>query len=111
MDDGADLLFDDLRVPEPRRLGSGRGVERVLASTSVCFDLSVYELMWPLSEGKAVVLVENVLGMRELEEEVELVNTVPSALWELLRGWRLPGPLAPWRHSVTWPVGLFWVSA
>jgi amino acid adenylation domain-containing protein len=58
-----------------------------LASTSVCFDLSVYEMFAPLSCGGAVILVENVLHLPSAPaaREVTLVNTVPSAITELLR--------------------------
>ncbi len=59
----------------------------VLASTSVCFDLSVFELFVPLSCGGRVILVDNVMGMQSLptEADVKLINTVPSAITELLR--------------------------
>jgi amino acid adenylation domain-containing protein/FkbH-like protein len=59
----------------------------VLASTSICFDLSVFELFVPLSWGGKVILAENALALPALPaaEEVRLVNTVPSALRELLR--------------------------
>jgi amino acid adenylation domain-containing protein len=59
----------------------------VLASTSICFDLSVFELFAPLMCGGKVILVENALQLATSEEagEVTLVNTVPSAMAELLR--------------------------
>ncbi|HXS01756.1 MAG TPA: amino acid adenylation domain-containing protein [Pyrinomonadaceae bacterium] len=59
----------------------------VLASTSICFDLSIFELFVPLTCGGTVVLVENVLELGELRgrDEVRLINTVPSAMKELLR--------------------------
>src|SRR6185369_3141595 len=59
----------------------------VLASTSTCFDLSVFEMFAPLTCGGTVVLVEDVLELGELAERetVRLVNTVPSAMVELLR--------------------------
>ena len=58
----------------------------VLASTSICFDLSVFEIFAPLCAGGAVILVENVLHLATLPaaDRVTLVNTVPSALAELL---------------------------
>jgi amino acid adenylation domain-containing protein len=57
----------------------------VLASTSVCFDLSVFEVFVPLCSGGRVVLVENALGLTECGDRgVTLVNTVPSAVGELL---------------------------
>src|SRR5439155_16364157 len=59
----------------------------VLFSTSVCFDLSVFELFVPLSRGGAVILAEHALELPRLSERdrVTLVNTVPSAMAELLR--------------------------
>jgi amino acid adenylation domain-containing protein len=61
-----------------------------LASTSVCFDLSVFELFAPLSCGGRVVLVENALALHRLAVPVTLVNTVPSAMTELVRSRPLP---------------------
>ncbi len=59
----------------------------VLASTSLCFDLSVYELFVPLSSGGRVVLVENALALQALPggADVTLINTVPSVMVELMR--------------------------
>jgi amino acid adenylation domain-containing protein len=59
----------------------------VLASTSVCFDLSVYEMFAPLAAGGAIILVENVLHLPDAPAagEVTLINSVPSAMTELLR--------------------------
>ena len=68
-------------VPEPARAG-------VLAGTSFCFDLSVYELFLPLTTGQTCILVENILGLETLDADsrarVTLVNTVPSAARVLL---------------------------
>ncbi|MBW4678187.1 MAG: amino acid adenylation domain-containing protein [Desmonostoc geniculatum HA4340-LM1] len=57
----------------------------VLASTSICFDLSIFELFVPLSWGGRVILVENALHLPSLTDEVSLVNTVPSIITELLK--------------------------
>jgi amino acid adenylation domain-containing protein/non-ribosomal peptide synthase protein (TIGR01720 family) len=59
----------------------------VLASTSINFDLSVYELFVPLCEGGQVFLVENALALPTLaqREAITLINTVPSAIAELSR--------------------------
>jgi amino acid adenylation domain-containing protein len=64
----------------------------VLAATSVCFDLSVFELFVPLSYGGTVVLVEDALALatQPPAARVTLVNTVPSALAELLDAGALP---------------------
>jgi amino acid adenylation domain-containing protein len=68
----------------------------VLASTSICFDLSVFEIFLPLVCGGRVVLAENVLELPNLPaaDEVTLVNTVPSAMAELLRGPGLPASVS-----------------
>ena len=68
-------------------------LQRVLAGTSVSFDLSVFELWAPLSSGGTVVLAENALALPQVAEAVAvtLVNTVPSVMAELLRdGYQLP---------------------
>ena len=67
-------------------------LQGVLASTSICFDLSVFELFAPLSWGGQVILAENALALPTLaaKEEVQLINTVPSVLSELVRMAELP---------------------
>jgi amino acid adenylation domain-containing protein len=69
----------------------------VLAVTSACFDLSVFELFAPLVHGGAVILASNALALAEPAaawDDVTLINTVPSAMAELLRlGALPPGPL------------------
>ena len=64
----------------------------VLASTSFCFDISVFELFVPLSCGGKVILAENALHLSSLPaaDEVTLINTVPSAIAELLRAKGIP---------------------
>lgn len=61
----------------------------VLASTSICFDLSVFEIFAPLSCGGSAIVVKNALALAELSEtaaqQVKLLNTVPSAMRELAR--------------------------
>ncbi|RKG88948.1 non-ribosomal peptide synthetase, partial [Corallococcus sp. CA053C] len=59
----------------------------VLAATSLNFDLSVFELFAPLSSGGAVVVARNALHLPELStaSEVTLINTVPSAMAQLVR--------------------------
>ncbi len=66
---------------------SGGELEGVLASTSVCFDLSVFEIFVPLTCGGKVILAGNALELPTLEtaNEVTLINTVPSAMAELIR--------------------------
>jgi amino acid adenylation domain-containing protein len=71
---------------------SGEELKGVLASTSICFDLSVFEIFVPLSCGGKIILVENALELAGLSAEngVTLVNTVPSAITELLRANAIP---------------------
>ncbi|MBL1210518.1 amino acid adenylation domain-containing protein [Geminocystis sp. GBBB08] len=54
----------------------------VLASTSICFDLSIFEIFVPLSVGGKVILVDNILHLPESphKQEVTLIDTVPSAI-------------------------------
>jgi amino acid adenylation domain-containing protein len=62
-------------------------LEGVLASTSICFDLSVFELFVPLSWGGKVIMADDALHLPHLSAagEVHLINTVPSAMNELVR--------------------------
>ncbi|HMB54809.1 MAG TPA: amino acid adenylation domain-containing protein, partial [Thermoanaerobaculia bacterium] len=69
----------------------------VLAATSVCFDLSLFELFLPLTTGGTAILAADALELPRLAEHeppvrlpVRLVNGVPSALDELLHGGGLP---------------------
>ncbi|MCA9695432.1 MAG: non-ribosomal peptide synthetase, partial [Myxococcales bacterium] len=65
----------------------------VLAATSICFDLSIFELFLPLSVGGEVLLARDVLELVDDSEErarVTLINTVPSAMAELVRARRVP---------------------
>ncbi len=59
----------------------------VLASTSICFDLSIFEIFVPLASGGTVILAKNALALDKLPaaDEVTLVNTVPSVMNELLK--------------------------
>jgi amino acid adenylation domain-containing protein len=71
---------------------SSESLQRVLASTSVCFDLSIFEIFVPLATGGAVWLVENILDLigNPASYPVTLVNTVPSAIAEILRNRAVP---------------------
>jgi len=75
-----------------RQVFSRGELDGVLASTSLCFDLSVFEIFVPLSCGGRVVMVGNALELAGLsaEDGVKLVNTVPSVMAELLRASPLP---------------------
>jgi amino acid adenylation domain-containing protein/FkbM family methyltransferase len=63
-----------------------------LASTSVCFDVSVAELFLPLAAGGCVVLARDVLELPRLPavDRVRMVSTVPSAAAALLEGGGIP---------------------
>src|ERR1700730_8329486 len=65
----------------------GERLEAVAATTSMCFDLSVFEMFAPLSSGGRVVGGENALGIEKLaaREGVTLINTVPSAMEAVVR--------------------------
>ncbi|HXO41349.1 MAG TPA: amino acid adenylation domain-containing protein, partial [Thermoanaerobaculia bacterium] len=71
-------------------------LDGVLAATSISFDLSIFELFVPLSRGGKVILAGGVLDLPWLPAaaEVTLVNTVPSAMSELVRLGRLPAALS-----------------
>src|SRR6185369_4587300 len=64
----------------------------VLAATSIAFDLSVFEIFLPLTTGGRVILARDALELTSLAAaaEVTLVNTVPSAMTEILRLGALP---------------------
>jgi amino acid adenylation domain-containing protein len=75
-----------------KNIYTSRDLESVLASTSICFDLSVFELFVPLSWGGKIVLAENALSLIEhkITGNVTLINTVPSAMTAVLAAGRLP---------------------
>ena len=67
----------------------------VLASSSICFDLSIFEIFATLAMGGRVIIAQNALELPELDakNEVTLLNTVPSAMAELLRMQAVPGSI------------------
>lgn len=67
----------------------------VLAATSICFDLSIFELFAPLASGGCLVLARNVASLPDLPDRhsVRLINTVPSAMSALLETQALPTDL------------------
>lgn len=67
-------------------------LQGVLAATSICFDLSVFEVFVTLAAGGKVILAENVLALPTIpaSSEVTLVNTVPSAIATLLHAGGIP---------------------
>jgi amino acid adenylation domain-containing protein len=81
-----------------REVFSPEELSGVIASTSVTFDLSVHELFVTLAWGGTVFLVDNALAIPDFFASEELppdavptlINTVPSAMAELLRLDALP---------------------
>lgn len=67
----------------------------VLFGTSICFDLSIFEVFAPLSWGGKVILANTVLDLPQLatRERITLLNTVPSAATALLNTGKLPSSL------------------
>ncbi|HEY1937405.1 MAG TPA: amino acid adenylation domain-containing protein [Candidatus Angelobacter sp.] len=78
-----------------REVFSTEELAGVLASTSICFDLSVFEIFAPLSWGGKTIVVRDSLSLAEIGQEsgVRLLNTVPSAMAELLRLKGVPGSI------------------
>ena len=67
-------------------------IQGVLASTSVCFDLSVWELFVTLANGGSLIIARNALELAQLpaREQVRLINSVPSAVAALQRAGQIP---------------------
>ncbi|HVS00139.1 MAG TPA: amino acid adenylation domain-containing protein [Thermoanaerobaculia bacterium] len=61
-----------------------------LATTSISFDVSVFELFVPLIAGGTVILAENALAVLPTSRPITLFSTVPSAMAELLRAGAIP---------------------
>ncbi|XOV79529.1 MAG: amino acid adenylation domain-containing protein [Aestuariibacter sp.] len=64
----------------------------MMAATSMCFDLSIFEMFLPLSKGGEVIMMTNALSLATSvnRQRVTLVNTVPSAAEELLAQQAIP---------------------
>jgi amino acid adenylation domain-containing protein len=64
----------------------------VLFSTSICFDLSIFEMFVTFASGGTLILAENALHIGDItnREEITLINTVPSAITELLDAELIP---------------------
>ncbi|OAE15932.1 hypothetical protein A2T76_14750 [Pseudomonas brenneri] len=71
---------------------SREDIQGVLASTSVCFDLSVWEIFVTLANGGSLILARNALELPDLpaRDQVRLINTVPSAINALQRAGQIP---------------------
>ncbi|MBN8758761.1 amino acid adenylation domain-containing protein, partial [Variovorax sp.] len=66
---------------------SGSRIGVVYATTSICFDLSVFELFYPLVTGKRCRILDHglVIGKYLDQDQAVLVNTVPSVIGQLLK--------------------------
>ena len=64
----------------------------VLFSTSICFDLSIFEMFVTLASGGTLILAENALDLIDHPHrcKITLINTVPSAITELLEANLIP---------------------
>ena len=64
----------------------------VLASTSICFDISAFELFTPLVVGGTVIVADDALAFSTLpaREQVTMLNMVSSVVVEVIRSRSLP---------------------
>ncbi|QXF34496.1 non-ribosomal peptide synthetase [Photorhabdus luminescens] len=60
-------------------------IRETLFSTSMNFDLSIFECFMPLFRGAAIHLVDDVLALMQRALPVTLLNSVPSAMKPLLQ--------------------------
>ena len=70
-----------------RTLVQDEDLSGVLFSTSLNFDISVYEIFLPLIFGGRMIIVDNLLSlpMTPARDEVRLINTGPSLMAALMR--------------------------
>jgi amino acid adenylation domain-containing protein len=61
-------------------------LDRTLASTSLNFDLAVFECVLPLITGNTVEVVRHLFDLIHRSVPVTLINTVPSAMNAILNG-------------------------
>jgi amino acid adenylation domain-containing protein len=71
------------------RVYSTEETGRLLAATSVCFDLSVFEIFLPLARGGTVVLADDI-SLAGAAGEPTLINTVPSSMNALAAAGAVP---------------------
>jgi amino acid adenylation domain-containing protein len=65
-------------------------LDHTLFSTSLNFDLSIFECIVPLSMGSNVRIVRDILDLTHIDTDVTLINTVPSAMKALLEAGAVP---------------------
>ena len=69
-------------------------LKQVLASTTLNFDLSVFEVFVPLACGTTCVIVDSILSLIDSKiDEVTLINTIPSGIKALIDTCYLPKSL------------------
>ncbi|NJC10948.1 amino acid adenylation domain-containing protein [Micromonospora profundi] len=73
-----------------RRTFAPAHLSRVLASTSICFDVSVPEFFAPLCAGGTAVIVDNALSLLADVPDVTMMSVVPSAAKALVEVEALP---------------------
>jgi amino acid adenylation domain-containing protein len=75
-----------------RSIVSDAELRGLLFSTSLNFDISVFEMFLPLAFGGCVILVENLLALQSApqRDKIRFVNTSPSLLDALLHANGLP---------------------
>ncbi|MBA2651014.1 MAG: amino acid adenylation domain-containing protein [Tatlockia sp.] len=63
-----------------------------LATTSICFDLSIFELFLPLAAGGCIVLIDNALALinNKIKYPITIINTVPSVMEVLVNSAAIP---------------------
>ncbi|HYH78482.1 MAG TPA: amino acid adenylation domain-containing protein, partial [Longimicrobium sp.] len=65
-------------------------LDRTLFTTSLNFDLAVFECFVPLTVGASVHIVRDALALATSDVEVTLINTVPSAMKALVDSGSVP---------------------
>ncbi|XP_031632773.1 uncharacterized protein LOC116346715 [Contarinia nasturtii] len=68
-------------------------LDHTLFSTSVGFDLSIFECFAPLSVGKTIHIVPDALNMTQKLSKITLLNTVPSVVSTILNAGIIPPSL------------------
>lgn len=73
----------------------------VLFGTSICFDLSIFEIFATLTLGGTIIVAPNALALPELaaRERVTVLNTVPAVTAALLSGGDFPSTVHTVIHS------------
>lgn len=71
---------------------SSEELSGTLVSTSLCFDVSVFEIFVPLYSGGTAIISESILEFEEslTSAPVTMMSAVPSVMRELLRTGRIP---------------------